>query len=242
MEEHIFPVTKEWAKRAHVDNVKYHEMYKASVEDPDAFWGEQGKQIDWIKPYTKVQNVTFGYPDVSINWFEDGSLNVCLNCVDRHLETRGDQVAIIWEGDDPSVDKKITYKELHHEVCRFANVLKNMGVKKGDPVTLYMPMIPEAAYAMFACARIGAVHSVVFGGFSPEALAGRINDCDSDIVITADEGVRGGKPTPMKANVDRAIGHAPGVKHVVTVKRTGGEVQWDEARDLWYHDLAAGAL
>ncbi len=236
MEQHIFPVTDEWARRAHIDKAKYLEMYKASVEDPDAFWGEQGKQIDWIKPYTKVQNVSYAYPDVNIKWYEDGSLNVCLNCVDRHLETRGDQVAIIWEGDDPSVDKKITYRELHREVCRFANVLKGMGAKKGDRITLYMPMIPEAAYAMLACARIGAIHSIVFGGFSPDALAGRINDCDSKLIVTADEAIRGGRPIPLKANTDAALEKCAGDEKVLVIRATGGDVKMNSVRDVWYDE------
>jgi acetyl-CoA synthetase len=187
MSDQIHAVPADWAKRAHVDMAKYNAMYESSVMDPDGFWGEHGKRIDWIKPFTRVKNTTFGPPDVSIKWFEDGTTNVSTNCIDRHLDKRGDQVAIIWEGDDPSESKKITYKELHAEVCRFANVLRNREVKKGDTVTIYMPMIPEAAYAMLACARLGAVHSVVFGGFSPDSIAGRITDCKSKVIITADE-------------------------------------------------------
>ncbi len=239
MEQHLYPVSDEWAAKAHADNDKYLEMYKQSVEDPDAFWGEQGKTLDWITPYTKVKNTTYGYPDVSIKWFEDGVLNVCANCVDRHLEKRGDQVAIIWEGDDPNVDKKITYSQLHGEVCRFANVLKENGVKKGDRVTLYMPMIPEAAYAMLACARIGAVHSIVFGGFSPDALAGRIVDCDSKFIITADEGMRGGRPIPLKANTDAALEKCTGDEKVLVIKATGGDVAMKDGRDIWFHDAVA---
>ncbi len=238
MEHHVYPVTDEWAAKAHADNDKYLEMYKQSVDNPDAFWGEQGKRLDWIKPYTKVKNTTFAYPDVSIKWFEDGELNVCVNCVDRHLDKRGDQVAIIWEGDDPSVDKKITYNELYGEVCRFANVLKDSGVKKGDRVTLYMPMIPEAAYAMLACARIGAVHSIVFGGFSPDALAGRIVDCDSKFIITADEGVRGGRPIPLKANTDAALEKCVGDEKVLVIRATGGDISMKDGRDIWYHEAA----
>ena len=200
----LFPVPDAVAASAHINNDQYLEMYKRSVEDNEGFWGEHGKRIDWIKPYTKVKDVNFNKPDVSIKWYEDGTLNAAANCIDRHLETRGDQVAIIWEGDDPGEDKKITYKELHSEVCRLSNAMKARGIKKGDVVTIYMPMIPEAAYAMLACARIGAIHSVVFGGFSPDALAGRINDCDSNCVITADEGLRGAKPIPLKANTDAA--------------------------------------
>ena len=205
MSEQIHVVPEEWRQRALINSAKYDEMYAQSIKDPEGFWGEHGKRIDWIKPYTKVKNTTFGPPDVSINWFEDGTTNVAMNCIDRHLEKRGDQVAIIWEGDDPSDSKTITYKQLHDEVCRFANVLRNREVKKGDTVTIYMPMIPEAAYAMLACARLGAVHSVVFGGFSPDSLAGRIHDSRSKVIITADEGVRGGRKVPLKANVDAAI-------------------------------------
>jgi len=234
------PVPQEWAKRAFADNAKYQEMYQASIDDPDGFWGEQGKRIDWIKPYTKVKNTSYDYDNVSIKWFEDGTLNICANCVDRHLESRGDQVAIIWEGDNPEDDAKITYRELHEQVCKFSNVLKKGGVKKGDRVTIYMPMIPEAAYAMLACARVGAIHSVVFGGFSPDALAGRIEDCRSNFVITADEGVRGGRTIPLKANTDKAIEIAAKdgakVDHVIVVRRTGGDIDWQDGRDLWLHE------
>jgi acetyl-CoA synthetase len=196
MSEKIYDVPADWSKRAYVDGAKYKDMYTRSINDPNGFWGEQAKRVDWIKPFTKVENVSYAPGNISIKWFEDGILNVAHNCVDRHLAKRGDQTAILWEGDDPKDDKKITYKELHAEVCKFANVLKSRGVKKGDRVTIYMPMIPEAAYAMLACSRIGAIHSVVFGGFSPESLASRIKDCDSKVVITADEGVRGGKIIP----------------------------------------------
>src|SRR6266404_5604182 len=220
MAETIHDSPPAWTTRAFADEAKYKKMYEASIRDPDAFWGEHGKRIDWIKPYTKVKNTSFGPGNVSIKWYEDGSLNVAYNCVDRHLAKRGDQVAIIWEGDDPKQDKTITYRQLHAEVCRFANALKRQGVKKGDRVTIYLPMIPEAAYAMLACARIGAVHSVVFGGFSPDSLANRIVDCDSNIVITADEGLRGGKPVPLKANTD-------------------GKIAWDAGRDVWWHEIAA---
>ncbi|PLX35589.1 MAG: acetate--CoA ligase [Hyphomicrobiales bacterium] len=236
----VYPVSDEWAARAFADNEKYLEMYQASVDDPDAFWGEHGKRLDWIKPYTKVKNTTFGPGDVSIKWFEDGVLNVTANCIDRHLETRGDQVAIIWEGDDPSVDKKITYKQLHSEVSRFANVLKGMGVAKGDRITLYMPMIPEAAYAMLACARIGAVHSVVFGGFSPDSLAGRILDCDSKLVITADEGLRGAKVIPLKVNTDAALEKCGGDVKTLVIRHTGGDVNMQAGRDIWYDEAVAG--
>jgi len=240
-----YPVIADATKNAHIDEAKYKEMYEASVNDPGAFWGEEGKRLDWIKPYTKVKNTTFEYPDVSIKWYEDGTLNVCANCVDRHLEKRGDQTAIIWEGDEPTDDKHITYKELHEQVCRLSNAMKVEGVKKGDRVTLYMPMVPEAAYAMLACARIGAVHSIVFGGFSPDALAGRIVDCTSDFVITADEGLRGGKSIPLKANTDAAceIAEQQGqsVKSIIVVKRTGGDINWVEGRDVWYHDVCDAA-
>ena len=230
----LFPVPAALAETAWADNAKYLEMYKQSVEDNSGFWGEQGKRLDWIKPYTKVKDVNFNAPDVSIKWFHDGTLNASVNCLDRHLDTRGDQTAIIWEGDDPSVDKKITYKELHEQVCRFANALKARGIKKGDVVTLYMPMVPEAAVAMLACTRIGAIHSIVFGGFSPDALAGRIRDCNSNCVITADEGVRGGKPIPLKINTDKALEGCPGVETVFVVNRTGADVNWVEGRDVHY--------
>ncbi len=230
----LFPVPAALAETAWADNAKYLEMYKQSVEDNAGFWGEQGKRIDWIKPYTQVKEVNYNAPDVSIKWFHDGTLNASVNCLDRHLGTRGDQTAIIWEGDDPSVDKKITYKELHEQVCRFANAMKARGIKKGDVVTLYMPMVPEAAVAMLACVRIGAIHSIVFGGFSPDALAGRINDCDSNCVITADEGVRGGKPIPLKVNTDKALEGCPGVETVFVVNRTGADVNWVEGRDVHY--------
>src|SRR6185312_9722135 len=203
-DEYVHPVQPEWKKNALIDKATYDKWYAASVKDPDGFWGEHGKRIDWFRPYTKVRNASFE-GNVSIKWFEDGLTNVSYNCIDRHLEKRGDQIAIIWEGDDPSDEKKVTYKELHEQVCRFANVLKKHGVRKGDRVTIYMPMILEAAYAMFACTRIGAIHSVVFGGFSPDALAGRIVDCKSNFVITADEGLRAGKHIPLKVNTDKAV-------------------------------------
>lgn len=237
--DQLFPVPAEWAKKAYVDNDKYQAMYAASVKDPEAFWGEQGKRIDWIRPYTKVRDVSFDVKDFRIRWYEDGTLNASVNCIDRHLEKRGDQVAIIWEGDEPTDDKRITYKQLYEEVCRFANVLKARGVKKGDRVTIYMPMIPEATYAMLACTRIGAVHSIVFGGFSPDALAGRILDCTSTCVITADEGVRGGKKIPLKANTDEALLQCPDVTSVIVVRRTGGNVAMKAGRDIWLHEAAA---
>ncbi|MEQ8266076.1 MAG: acetate--CoA ligase [Parvibaculum sp.] len=235
----LIPVPAEWKKRAFVDAAKYEAMYEKSLSDPEGFWREEGKRIDWMKPYTKVKNTSFDPHNVSIKWFEDGRLNASVNCIDRHLEKRGDQVAIIWEGDDPSVDRKITYRELHDEVCRFANVMKAQGVRRGDRVTIYMPMIPEAAYAMLACTRIGAVHSVVFGGFSPDSLAGRIVDCASNCVVTADEGVRGGRKIPLKANTDEALKKCPDVKSVIVVKHTGGDVAMEKGRDVWYAEEAA---
>ncbi|HEX8666617.1 MAG TPA: acetate--CoA ligase [Beijerinckiaceae bacterium] len=239
MQEKLYPVSPEWARRAFVDEAKYKAMYERSVADPEGFWYEHGGRIDWFRPFTKVKNATFGPGEVSIRWFEDGVTNVAYNCLDRHLETRGDQVAIIWEGDDPGESKKITYRELHAEVCRMANVLRNRGVGKGDTVTIYMPMIPEAAYAMLACARLGAIHSVVFGGFSPDSLASRIEGCASRMVITADEGLRGGRKVPLKANVDAAIERSGSVDHVVVVRRTGGAVAMQAGRDVYYDEAAA---
>ena len=266
MSEKIYAVPPEWAGRAFVDDAKYQEMYKRSIADPAAFWGEVGKRLDWIKPYTKVKNTSFGggkagsdasglvperqqnasglaperQQDVSIKWYEDGTLNVSANCIDRHLKTRGDKVAIIWEGDDPTRDEKITYRQLHERVCKFANVLKANGVQKGDRVTIYLPMIPEAAYAMLACARIGAVHSVVFGGFSPDSLAGRIDDAQSTFVITADEGLRGGRPVPLKKNTDEALARSElgkgGKVKVLVARHTGGAVPFTAGRDIWLHD------
>jgi acetyl-CoA synthetase len=239
MEDKIYAVPSDWTRRAFIDDAKYHAMYEASIRDPEAFWREHGDRIDWFTPYSRVKNATFGPGAVSIRWFEDGTTNAAYNCVDRHLESRGDQVAIIWEGDDPSESKHITYSELHREVCRWANVLRNREVKRGDRVTIYLPMIPEAAYAMLACARLGAVHSVVFGGFSPDSLAGRIKDCGSQMVITADEGLRGGRKVPLKANVDAAIERVGGVDHVIVVRRTGGAVDMLPGRDVYYHEAAA---
>jgi acetyl-CoA synthetase len=240
MSEKIYPVPAKLAKSAHVNDAKYKKMYAASIKDPAAFWGEHGKRIDWFKPYTKVKNTSYKPGKVSIKWFEDGTTNVSYNCIDRHLATRADQVAIIWEGDDPKASAKITYRKLHEEVCRFANVLKANGVKKGDRVTIYLPMIPAAAYAMLACTRIGAVHSIVFGGFSPDSIANRVEDCDSEIVITADEGLRGGKSVPLKKNVDAADGKVKGgIKKIIVVKHTGGDIHMQDGRDVWYHDEAA---
>ncbi|NOX67607.1 MAG: acetate--CoA ligase [Gammaproteobacteria bacterium] len=235
----IYKVDSSVAAGAWVDKSGYEKMYRESITDNEAFWREQGKRIDWIKPYTQVKDVSFAKDDVRIRWYYDGTLNVCYNCVDRHLDTKGDDVAIIWEGDDPARDLSITYRELHGRVCRFANALKKLGAKRGDRITLYMPMIPEAAVAMLACARIGAVHSVVFGGFSPEALAGRIHDCESNIVITADEGLRGAKAISLKANVDAAAKHplVTTLDKVLVVRNTGADVGWVEGRDAWLHEL-----
>ncbi|MEO0428700.1 MAG: acetate--CoA ligase [Pseudomonadota bacterium] len=233
------PVPGDLAATAHINAAKYNEMYKASVDNPDAFWGEHGKRIDWITPYTKVKNTSFDYHNVSIKWFEDGELNVSANCIDRHLAERGDDIAILFEGDEPGNHEHITYKKLHEEVCRFANVLKELGVEKGDRVVLYMPMIPAAAYSMLACARIGAIHSVVFGGFSPDALADRVNGCDAKVVITADEGPRGGRKTPLKGNVDKAMAKCGGDVKVLMVTRTGADVAMQDGRDVRYEDLAA---
>tara|TARA_B100001146_G_scaffold216531_1_gene220051 strand:+ start:3824 stop:5764 length:1941 start_codon:yes stop_codon:yes gene_type:complete len=232
-----FPVPEDFKKSAHITDEIYKDLYNESQQDNVGFWRKQGKRIDWIKPYNNIKNVIWSKKKVDINWFYDGSLNVSANCIDRHLKTRGNQTAIIWEGDDPKESKKITYKELYEHVCKFSNALKVNGVSKGDRVTIYMPMIPEAAYAMLACARIGAIHSVVFGGFSPEALAGRILDCDSHFLITADEGIRGGKTVPLKENSDKALEKCPDVKTVFVVKRTGGGVNMLLGRDFWYHDI-----
>ena len=237
----LFPVPESFASGAHADNDKYLEMYQRSVDDPDGFWGEQGKRIDWFSPYTKVKDVSYDAADLHVKWYYDGTLNAAYNCLDRHLETRGDQTAIIWEGDDPAEDASFTYRELHEMVCKFANGLKSIGAKKGDRITLYMPMIPEAAVAMLACVRIGAVHSIVFGGFSPDALAGRIHDCDSNIIITADEGLRGGRKIPLKANTDAALESCPSIDKCVVVRRTGADTGWKDGRDVWFHDLVEAA-
>lgn len=234
-----YSVPPEIAQRAHVSTARYRELSRRSVEDNEGYWAEQGRRLDWIKPYGKIKDVSYAKQDLHIRWFYDGTLNVSANCLDRHLKDRGDQVAIIWEGDDPENDARITYRELHARVCKFANVLKKLGVEKGDTVTIYLPMIPEAAVAMLACARLGAIHSVVFGGFSPDSLAGRIGDCKSKVVITADEGVRGGKKVPLKHNVDEAL-KKPGtdvVEHVLVVRRTGGQIDWNDNRDHWHHAL-----
>jgi acetyl-CoA synthetase len=235
MSDKMYPPSAELAASAHANAAKYAEMYAASVNDPDAFWGEQGKRLDWIKPYSVVKNTSFDYGAVSIKWFEDGTLNVCANCVDRHLATRADQVAIIWEGDDIATSAHITYRQLHEQVCRFANVLKKLGVEKGDRVVIYMPMVPEAAYAMLACARIGAVHSIVFAGFSADALADRVNDSAAKLVITADHAPRGGKATKLKDAANAALLRCDDHVKCLVVRRTGGQVAWVEGRDHWLH-------
>jgi acetyl-CoA synthetase len=234
----LFPVPPSYAGRAWADAAKYESMYQRSIKDPEGFWAEHGKRIDWIRPFGKVKDVDYT-GDIRIRWYYDGTLNASANCLDRHLKGRGNQTAILWEGDNPAEHRHVTYRELHEAVCRLANVLKARGVRKGDRVTIYMPMIPEAAVAMLACARIGAIHSVVFGGFSPESLINRIQDCDSNAVITADEGLRGGKPVPLKANTDEALLQCPSVKTVVVVKRTGGKIGWVPGRDVWYHEECA---
>jgi acetyl-CoA synthetase len=239
-ETSVFPIREEFAARAWIDEPAYFRLYDQSIRDPDAFWGEEAKRLTWIKPFRRVKDSDFR-PPVHIRWFEDGTLNVSANCLDRHLATRADQTAIIWEGDSPSEQRHISYGQAHAEVCRFANVLKAQGVKKGDRVTIYLPMIPEIAFAMLACARIGAIHSVVFGGFSPESLVGRIRDCDSSLLITADEGLRGGRRIPLKANADEAMARSPSVKTCIVVRRTGGQIGWVAGRDIWYHEAMADA-
>ena len=237
-----YPVPADFAAQANVTAEQYNAMYAQSVEDPDTFWAEQAEQyLTWFKKWDTVLDWSFSEDDLHINWFKGGTLNVSYNCLDRHLETRGDQVAIIWEGDNPDEDRKITYRELHAEVCKFANVLKERGVKKGDRVSLYLPMIPEAAVAMLACTRIGAVHSIVFGGFSPDALASRIQDSDCQVVITSDQSMRGGKKVPLKANADKAIDACPNVHTCVVVQRGGDPVEWKEGRDIWYHEAVSAA-
>ena len=241
MPDEVFPVPEAVAREAHIDAARYEELYRRSLEDPEGFWAEQAQILDWIKPFTEVRDVSFARGDVHIRWFADGVLNACANCLDRHLPERGEQTAILWEGDDPADQKALTYAELHREVCRFANVLKARGVQKGDRVTIYLPMVPEIAVAVLACARIGAVHSVVFGGFSPESIAGRIRDCDSRLVVTADEGRRGGRTIPLKANVDRALEDCPQVAACIVARRAGADVGWREGRDVWWREAMAAA-
>lgn len=238
----LYPVDPAFAANARVTAADYQRDYAASIADPDAWWGEIGKRLDWITPYRKVKDVSFDVDDLHIRWYEDGTLNVASNCLDRHLATRGDKIAIIWEGDDPNESRRISYRELHGEVCKAANLLTHLGVTKGDRVAIYLPMIPEAAIAMLACARIGAVHTVVFGGFSPDSLASRIVDCKAKLVITADEGLRGGKKVPLKANVDRALERrgTNSVETVLVVRRTGGAVDMQPPRDRWWHTLMEG--
>ena len=236
-----FAPASEMAAKANIDKTGYEAAYAQSLADNDRFWAKHGTRIDWIKPYSQISDVCYDKPDVHIKWYADGTLNASANCLDRHLKTRGNQTAIIWEGDDPDDAKHITYKDLHEQVCRFANALKARGIKKGDRVTIYMPMVPEAAVAMLACTRIGAIHSVVFGGFSPDALAGRIQDCQSNCVITADEGVRGGRAIPLKANTDKALQSCPECTTCFVIQRTGEQISWQEGRDVWYHEAVAAA-
>jgi len=244
MAEAVYPVPAQWAADARVNEAQYHELYRRSVDEPDAFWAEQAQRLDWMRPFTRVKNTSFAEADFGIRWFEDGTLNLAANCLDRHLETRGDAIAILWEPDDPaSPDRRITYRELHADVCRFANLLKAKGVGRGHRVTLYLPMVPEAAVAMLACARIGAIHSIVFAGFSPDALAGRIADCDSRVVVTCDEGLRGGKRVPLKANVDEALTHCRGVETVIVLRHTGAAVPMVAGRDVdWAEGVATQDL
>ncbi len=233
----LYKPSNKIVENAHINKLKYEEMYKKSISNPIKFWGEHGKRIDWIKNYVKVRDFSYDQKNLYIRWFEDGTLNASYNCIDRHLKNNGNKTAIIWEGDNPDEQKSITYNELYKNVCKFANVLKKLGAKKGDRITIYMPMIPEAAYAMLACTRIGAIHSVVFGGFSPEALAGRIEDCNSNLIITADEGIRGGKTIPLKQNTDEALKKASSCKKCLVIKRTNGDINWINNRDFWYHEL-----
>ena len=241
-DESVYPVPADFAAQANISQDEYQKMYRQSLDDPETFWSEQAeKYLTWSKSWDKVRDWSFDEKDLHVNWFSGGKLNVSTNCLDRHLETRGDQIAIIWESDDPNEDRKITYKELHQEVCQFSNVLKGRGVKKGDRVSIYMPMVPEAAVAMLACTRIGAMHSVVFGGFSPEALKDRILDSDCQVVITADQSVRGGKKVPLKSNADKAIAACPNVHTNIVVKRGGDPVEWNDKIDVWYHEAVGQA-
>ena len=233
----VFRVSEAWAKQSYVNKTQYEKKYKLSIKENENFWNKEGKRITWIKPYTKVKDVKYSKQEVNIKWYYDGTLNASANCIDRHLEKKGNKTAIIWVGDDPSDSKKITFKELHKNVCKAANGLRSIGVQKGDKVTIYLTMIPELAYIMLACARIGAVHSIIFGGFSPDSIATRINDCESDYVVTADEGVRGGKIIPLKKIADEAMMQCPNVKKCVVVKRTGNQVNWDNERDVSYEEI-----
>ena len=235
--ELIFKVPKKWSKTAYIDKNQYEKKYKLSIKDNEGFWRKEGKRIDWIKPYQKIKDVKYSKTDVRIKWYYDGTLNASANCIDRHLKDKKNKTAIIWVGDDPKDSKQISYKQLHSNVCKAANGLKEIGIKKGDRVTIYLTMIPELAYVMLACARIGAIHSIIFGGFSPDSIAGRINDCQSDYIITADEGIRGGKIIPLKKITDEALEQCPNVKKCVVVKRTGNEVNWVEGRDVWYDQI-----
>jgi acetyl-CoA synthetase len=241
MSEAVYPVPQAWADTAKIDSARYEALYAEAASDPDGFWRREAQRLDWIKPFTRIKNTSFNEADFGIKWFEDGELNVAANCIDRHLAERGDEVAILWEPDSPGEGRRITYRELHEEVCRLANVLKANGVQKGDRVTIYLPMIPHAAFAMLACARIGAIHSVVFGGFSPDSLGGRIEDCDSKLVITADEGLRGGRRVPLKANVDEALKNCGSVSKVLVVRHTGGAIAMQDGRDIWYDEALAAA-
>tara|TARA_B100000700_G_scaffold306023_1_gene380774 strand:+ start:2820 stop:4889 length:2070 start_codon:yes stop_codon:yes gene_type:complete len=238
--EKIYKIKSEWAKSALINKSMYEKKYKESIRNNNEFWAKEGKRITWIKPYTKIKDVTYSKTDVNIKWFYDGTLNASANCIDRHLKKKKDKTAIIWVGDDPKVQKKISYKQLHDEVCKVANGLKKLGVQKGDRVTIYLTMIPELAYAMLACARIGAIHSIIFGGFSADSIADRVNNCKSEYVITADEGIRGGKTIHLKSITDEALIHCPNVKKCIVVKRTGNRINWDESRDVWYNDMIKG--
>ena len=236
-QETIFKTKSDWIKKSLANKKQYEKKYNYSLKQNDDFWKKEGRRINWIKPYNKIKDVKYSKTDVHIKWFYDGTLNASANCIDRHLKKNKDKTAIIWVGDDPKVQKKISYKQLHNEVSKTANALKDLGIKKGDRVTIYLTMIPELAYTMLACARIGAVHSIIFGGFSPDSISGRINDCKSDYIITADEGLRGGKTIPLKSITDEALLNCPNVKKCIVVKRTGNRINWDERRDVWYHDI-----